>query len=70
MPDPEPVVNWYRVLTFLSFIASSLLALEMIPAEIKPYLVIALIVISGALTIFFGTVTNPSVVSRVVKRFK
>ena len=65
MSDPSPVITPFRVFTFLAALVVALAQLDVIPPEIKPWLIAAGVVINLALAIFFGTPTNPSVVNRV-----
>ena len=70
--DPQPILNPYRVVFFLSTVLAALLALDSVPANIKIYLVIALLVINAVLTVFFSvpatSVGNPSIVARISNR--
>jgi hypothetical protein len=72
MPDPEPVLNWYRVLTFIVACCSALALMDVIPATIKPWLVVVSMVISLALTVFFkvseAAMPNQSIARRVVNK--
>lgn len=71
MTDPAPVLNPYRVVFFLATVLSALLALESVPAEIKTYLVIALLIINAVLLVFFNVpsgAANPSIARRVRNR--
>lgn len=69
MTDPAPILNPYRVVFFLATVLSALLALDSVPAEIKTWLVIALIVINAVMVVFFNVPAaarvNPSIARRV-----
>jgi hypothetical protein len=69
MNDPAPILNPYRVVFFLATVLSALLALDSVPAEIKTYLVIALIVINAVMVVFFNVPNasryNPSIATRI-----
>lgn len=70
--DPAPIINPYRIVFLLATIISGLLALESIPAEIKPYLVIALLGLNAVMLVIFnvpaGAQFNPSIARRVVNK--
>ena len=73
MTDPTPLINPYRVVFFLATVISALLALDSIPADIKTYLVIALVVINAVMLVFFNTPApsryNPSIARRITGKF-
>lgn len=69
MSDPAPILNPYRVVFFLATVLAALLALDSMPAEIKTWLVIALIGLNAVMVVFFNVPAaahyNPSVARRV-----
>lgn len=71
MSDPAPVINPFRVVTFLYTVVGIILALPSVPAEWKTALAIASAVLSAVLLVFFGTPAasnNPSIARRVVNK--
>ena len=72
MPDPQPVLNWYRVLTFVVTVCSGLMLFTVIPQNIKDLLPIVTFVIGAGLTVFFKVgetaMPNPSIARRVVDK--
>lgn len=73
MQDPQPVLNWYRVCTFVVAACSALALMDVIPATVKPWLVVVSMIISLALTVFFkvneAAMPDPSVARRVADKF-
>jgi hypothetical protein len=61
--DPIPVINLYRVLTFVMMLLSGLTAFSVVPAAVAPWLSLAAFVVSTGLTVFFN---GASVTQRVV----
>ena len=74
MSDPAPVINPYRVLTFIIFVCSGLAVMQIVPQNIKDILPVISLIVSGALTVFFkvapNSPANPSIAARVAGRFK
>lgn len=69
MTDPAPIINPYRIVFALATILSGLLALDSIPAEIKTWFVIALVVLNAVMLVFFNVPAasryNPSIAARI-----
>jgi len=54
MPDdPQPVINWYRVLSFAVAVLSGIAAFSIVPPDVTPWLSLAAFVVSLAITYFF-----------------
>lgn len=69
MPDPQPIVNPYRVCTFIVAACSALALMDVVPATVKPWLVVVSMIISLALTVFFKVgetaMPDPSIAARL-----
>lgn len=63
--DPQPVISWFRVGTFVSTVGAGVMLLDSATPEVKSVAVIALLVVNAALTVFFPTVDGRSVASAV-----
>lgn len=74
MTDPQPIVNAYRVVSFLAAVCAAVLLLDFIPAEVKPWIIVASLVLNLALTVFFKVApdapANPSIAARVANKIK
>ncbi len=70
MADPEPTFTAFRVFVFLSGLSVAVAQLEVVPPEVKPWLVAAGVVINLALATFFDTTASRSVVKNITARFK
>lgn len=65
--DPQPVISWFRLGTFVSTVGAGVLLLDSATPEVKAVAVIALLIVNAALTVFFPTTAAQSPVARAVK---
>lgn len=63
--DPQPVVSWFRLGTFISTVGAGVMLLDSASPEVKSVTVIVMLVVNAALTVFFPTVNGVSVAAAV-----
>lgn len=66
--DPQPVISWFRVGTFVSTVGAGVMLLDSATPEVKSVAVIALLVVNAALTVFFPTTSAQSPVVRALRK--